>query len=145
MNEVPILHEFSVYLPSKPPHSEQKISLRESSRFIANLPQCGHGGKPCPEFGSRFFRLHRRMTGRRGQPRFGLRTLGIRLGFARHLYGLRHSIVFGCPSIFYRESPILQRDNLSIDLFRCSDISLHGQEGGQGDSEVFFILDKKWF
>lgn len=67
----------------------QYISARESSLFIANSPQCGHGGSPCPLFGSRNRRRIRRGVRMRGQPRFGLRTLGIRLGLAHHLYGLR--------------------------------------------------------
>mgnify|MGYP006111563463 CR=1 FL=1 len=52
-------------------------------------PQCGQGGRPCPEFFSRNFRRHLRMTGIRGHPLFGLRTFGIVAGLARHLYGLR--------------------------------------------------------
>ena len=56
---------------------------------MANNPQCGHGGSPWPLLGSRNRRRIRRGLRIRGQPRFGLRTLGMEVRLSPLLYGLR--------------------------------------------------------
>ena len=141
MNEAFLTQEFSVHLPSNPPHSVQYISERESSLFMEKRPQCGHGGKPWPLFGSRNRRRIRRSIGIRGQPRFGLRTFGIQPSVSRAIFTVYdESIVTSAPVRLYAESLGLDRDHFSINRLGCSNFTLNSQQCCQWDTEVLLIF-----